>query len=109
MRGLGYNVLGGSWDLVTRVISKVTIVIIAYNPPNRVLITLLAKSHDPPSKGCRAAMLVNCEGSISRPPPPQGAPKGPSTHDLRTPVPKTIPLLASGTRVLKYWVLGPAG
>ena len=24
--------LGGSWDLVTRVISKVTIVIIAYNP-----------------------------------------------------------------------------
>ena len=25
-------VLGGSWDLVTRVISKVTIVVIAYNP-----------------------------------------------------------------------------
>ena len=27
-----YTILGGSWDLVTRVISKVTIVIIAYNP-----------------------------------------------------------------------------
>ena len=27
-----YTILGGSWDLVTRVISKVTIVIIAYSP-----------------------------------------------------------------------------
>ena len=27
-----YDILGGSWDLVTRVISKVTILIITYNP-----------------------------------------------------------------------------
>ena len=39
-------VLRGSWDLVTRVIMKVTTRI----TPLRVLITLLAKSHDPPSR-----------------------------------------------------------
>ena len=42
-RGLG--LLKGSWDLVTGVIIKVTILI----TPIRVLITLLTKSHDPPS------------------------------------------------------------
>ena len=36
-------------------------------------------------------------------------PEGPSTHHLRTLVPNTIPLLVFGTRVLKYWVLGPSG
>ena len=36
-------------------------------------------------------------------------PEGPSTQYLRTLVPKTIPLMAFGTRVLKYWVLGPSG
>ena len=41
--------LSGSWDLVTRVIIKITALITAYNNPFRVLITLLAKSHDPPS------------------------------------------------------------
>ena len=35
--------------------------------------------------------------------------EGPSTQYLRTLIPKTIPLMAFGTRVLKYWVLGPAG
>ena len=39
------SLLGGSWDLVTRVISKVTLLITSI----RVLITLLTKSHDPPS------------------------------------------------------------
>ena len=39
-------VLKGSWDLVTRVIIRVTILI----TPIKVLITLLTKSHDPPSK-----------------------------------------------------------
>ena len=34
--------LGGSWDLVSRVINKVT------------LIALLTKSHDPPSRDSRA-------------------------------------------------------
>ena len=38
-------VLRGSWDLVTRVLIKVTVLI----TPLRVLITLLTKSHDPPS------------------------------------------------------------
>ena len=37
--------LKGSWDLVTRVIIRVTILI----TPIKVLITLLTKSHDPPS------------------------------------------------------------
>ena len=36
--------LKGSWDLVNRVIIRVSILI----APNKVLITLLAKSHDPP-------------------------------------------------------------
>ena len=39
-------VLRGSWDFVTRVIIKVTTLI----TPLRVLITLLTRSHDPPSK-----------------------------------------------------------
>ena len=38
-------VLKGSWDLVTRVIIRVIILI----TPIKVLITLLTKSHDPPS------------------------------------------------------------
>ena len=37
------SILKGSWDLVTRAIIRVTILII----PIRVLTTLLAKSHDP--------------------------------------------------------------
>ena len=39
-------VLKGSWDLVTRVISIISIPI----TPLKVLITLLTKSHDPPSR-----------------------------------------------------------
>ena len=35
--------------------------------------------------------------------------ESPSTQYLRTLVPKTIPLVVFGTRVLKYWVLGPSG
>ena len=42
-------VLGGSWDLVTRVIIKVTTHITTYNPI-KVLITILTKSHDPSSR-----------------------------------------------------------
>ena len=38
--------LKGSWDLVTRVIVRVTILI----TPIKVLITLLTKSHDPTSR-----------------------------------------------------------
>ena len=40
------GILKGSWDLVTRVIIRVTILI----TPIKVLITLLTKSHDPPSR-----------------------------------------------------------
>ena len=43
------EVLKGSWDLVTRVINKVAIVIVTYNPI-RVLIAVLTKSHEPPSR-----------------------------------------------------------
>ena len=35
--------------------------------------------------------------------------EGPSTQHLRTLVPKTIPLMVFGTRVLKFWELGPSG
>ena len=38
------GVLKGSWDLVSGVLSKVSTVIITYNPI-KVLITLLTKSH----------------------------------------------------------------
>ena len=41
--------LGGSWDLVTRVTIRVAILITTYNP-KKVLIALLTKSHDPPSR-----------------------------------------------------------
>ena len=46
-------VLKGSWDLVSRVITKVTILI----TPIRGLITLLTKSHDPPSR--RPASMIS--------------------------------------------------
>ena len=36
-------------------------------------------------------------------------PKGPSTQYSRTLVPKAMPFMVFGTRVLKYWVLGPSG
>ena len=36
-------------------------------------------------------------------------PEGPSTQYLRTLVPNTIQGMAFGTRILKYWVLGPSG
>ena len=36
-------------------------------------------------------------------------PEVPSTQQLRFLDPNTIPLMAFGTRVLKYWVLGPPG
>ena len=42
-------ILRGSWDLVTRVIIKVTILIIILITPLRALITVLTMSHDPPS------------------------------------------------------------
>ena len=38
-----------------------------------------------------------------------GIPEGPSTQYLRTLVPKAIKGRVFGTRVLKYWVLGPSG
>ena len=37
------------------------------------------------------------------------SPDGPSTQHSRTLVPKTIPLIAFGTKVLAYLVHGPAG
>ena len=40
------SLLGGSWDLVNKVINKVTILI----TPVKALITLLTKSHDPLSR-----------------------------------------------------------
>ena len=39
--------------------------------------------------------------------PSQGEPR--STQHLNALVPKTIRLMAFGTRVLEYWVLGPSG
>ena len=36
-------------------------------------------------------------------------PEGPSTQYFRFLVPKTIFFMVFGTRVLKYWVLGPSG
>ena len=35
-------------------------------------------------------------------------PEGPSTQNLRSLIPKTIPCMVFGTRVMKYWVLGPS-
>ena len=37
------------------------------------------------------------------------SPEGPSTQYLRSLIPKAIPLMVFGTRVLQYWVLGPSG
>ena len=36
-------------------------------------------------------------------------PEGPSTQHLRFLVPQTTLLMVSGTKELKYWVLGPSG
>ena len=60
--------LKGSWDLVTEVIIRVTILI----TPIKVLITLLTKSHDPPSKVAAAGSSLN--GRILSSGPFQGAP-----------------------------------
>ena len=43
------GILRGSWDLVSGVVNTVTILTTTYNPSYKVLITLLTKSHDPPS------------------------------------------------------------
>ena len=52
----GWALLGGSWDLVNRVIDTATVLIITYSQV-KVLITLFkfTKSHDPPS-GVRASV-----------------------------------------------------
>ena len=44
---LGQQVLGGSWVVISRVISRVTIVI----SPIRGLIAPLIATHEPPSRG----------------------------------------------------------
>ena len=44
-----------SWDLVSQVINKVTILIRTYNLV-KVLITLLTMSHDPPSTGALSSL-----------------------------------------------------
>ena len=57
----GFSVLKGSWDLVTGVIIRVTMLI----TPIKVLITLLTKSHDPPSRvwylGLRSSAAAGLE------------------------------------------------
>ena len=57
--------LKGSWDLVTRVIIRVTVLI----TPIKVLITLLTKSHDPPSMSevehKVAAMITNMAAGMT--------------------------------------------
>ena len=50
-----------------------------------------------------------CRASESRKMWQDTFPEGPSTQYSRTLVPKTIPLMVFGTRVLKYWVLGASG
>ena len=58
----------------------------------------------PEIMGFRILMLCGLLGrELSR------SPEGPSTQYLRTLVPHTIPLMVWGTRILKYWVLGPSG
>ena len=57
---LTIGILRGSWDLVTGVIIMVTTLI----TPLRVLITVLTKSHDPPSKLCDYCQPVVVAGVI---------------------------------------------
>ena len=52
--------LKGSWDLVTRVITRVTTLI----NPSKVLITLLTKSHDPPSGVLQALGIAAGHGAV---------------------------------------------
>ena len=47
-RDVGFRVLGGSWVVISRVISRVTILITHI----RGLITPLITTHEPPSKFC---------------------------------------------------------
>ena len=54
-------VLKGSWDLVTTVIIRVTILI----TPIKALITLLTKSHDPPSTSGRRHLPVQIHKAFS--------------------------------------------
>ena len=63
----GPSLLKGSWDLATRVIIRVTILI----TPIKVLITLLTKSHDPPSRLQRGTRSV-ARGSLEAPLRPPG-------------------------------------
>ena len=54
--------LGGLWDFVTGVIHKVTVVIPIIITPVKVLITVLTKSHEPPSRhGSRCGVYLNPE------------------------------------------------
>ena len=54
---------------------------------------------------------LDCEGQMQfgAQKTPGGSKPCPSTQYLRLQVPKTMPLMAFGTRSLKYWVLGASG
>ena len=52
--------LRGSFDLVSRAINKVTIVIFILITPIKVLITLLTESHDPPIKLTAKPRTIRC-------------------------------------------------
>ena len=58
---ISMTLLKGSWDLVSRVIIRVTILI----TPIKGLVTLLTKSHDPPS---RVLQLLNSQFVFRLPP-----------------------------------------
>ena len=51
VKGYGFEVLEGSWDLVSRVVSTLIRVISRYITIVTLIITLLSQSHDPLSKG----------------------------------------------------------
>ena len=57
----------------------------------------------------KTSVEIDLPAANIRAPEPKARPEGRSIQYLRLLVPKTIPSTVFGTRVLKYWVLGPSG
>ena len=65
LSGSHVPLLTGSWDLVIRLIIRVTVPLCTSNPNYRVLITIHTKSHDPSSKGVRVQRTLQIGNYVS--------------------------------------------
>ena len=94
----------GSWDFVTKVINKVTVLMITYNTIY-VSISVLPTSHDPPSTLAmsvppdRSLQFLDCESGLH-----STLPKGPCTQTVYILALKYPNSIYFGLKVVPIWV-----